>query len=159
MKRQRVQRHPRFTKRLEVKFTSGRDTYKGILSNLSQNGLFIRTNRGFAPGTTIDIQLMMPDGTISFLKGIVRWASKTHLAIKNGMGIELLEKDTTFMDFIKDFHEKTGKPFERFEREEPKEFHIVACSQCGVKNKVRSEKISYGPKCGRCGTPLIIDIP
>jgi hypothetical protein len=156
MKRQRVQRHPRFTKRLEVKFICGGDTYKGILSNLSLNGLFIRTKRVFSPGTAIDIQLMMPDGTSSFLKGIVRWASKTHLAIKNGMGIELLEKDTTYIDFVKTFHEKTGKPFER---EDPQEFHIVACSQCGVKNKVRSEKISHGPKCGRCGTPLRIDIP
>jgi len=158
MKRQKAQRHPRFTKRLEVKFTSGRDSYKGILSNLSQNGLFIRTNRGFTPGTVIDIELIMPDGTLSLLKGIVRWASKTHLAIKNGMGIELLEKDTTFMNFVKTFHEKIGKAFEG---EAPGEFHfhIVACSQCGVKNKVSSEKISHGPKCGRCGTPLRIAIP
>ena len=156
MKRQKVQRDPRFTKRLEVKFSSGGDTYKGILSNLSQNGLFIRTNRGFGPGSIVDIELMLPDGTISVLKGIVRWASKTHLAVKNGMGIELLEKDAAFIDFIKAFHEKTGKPFER---EALVEFHIIACSQCGVKNKVPIEKISHSPKCGRCGTPLIINIP
>jgi len=156
MKRDKIQRSPRFTKRLEVKFSSGGNTYKGILSNLSLGGLFIRTNRGFAPGTTIDIELVMPDGTISFLKGIVRWAAKTHLAIKNGMGIELTEKDTTFVNFIKSFHEKTGKPFEK---SDPQEFQIIICSQCGVKNKVLSEKISLGPKCGRCRTPLIIVIP
>ena len=156
MKRQKVQRDPRFTKRLEVKFSSGGDTYKGILSNLSQNGLFIRTNRGFGPGSIVDIELMLPDGTISVLKGIVRWASKTHLAVKNGMGIELLEKDTTFINFVTSFHEKTGKPLER---EVHQEFHVVACSQCGVKNKVPREKISQGPKCGRCGSPLRIDIP
>ena len=156
MKRQKIQRNPRFTKRLEVKFSSSGDTYKGILSNLSQNGLFIRTNRSFSPGSIVDIELIMPDGTVSFLKGIVRWASKTPLAIKNGMGIELLEKDTTFINFINSFHEKTGKPLER---EVPKEFHVVACSQCGVKNKVPSERISHGPKCGKCGSPLRIDIP
>jgi len=156
MKRKKVQRSHRFTKRLEVKFSSGRDTYKGILSNLSLGGLFIRTNRGFSPGTTIDIELVLPDGTISFLKGIVRWAEKTHLAIKNGMGIELMEKDTAFMNFIKSFHERTGKPIEK---NAPQEFHIIACSQCGVKNKVLSEKISLGPKCGRCGIPLRIDMP
>jgi uncharacterized protein (TIGR02266 family) len=162
MKRDKVKRPPRFMKRLEVKFTSSGDTYKGILSNLSQGGLFIRTKRVFSPGTIIDIELMMPDGTVSLLKGIVRWASKTHLAIKNGMGIELLEKDTTYMNFIKNFHEKTGKPFEHeepIEREEPRKFHIIACSQCGVKNKVLSERISHGPKCGKCGTSLRIDIP
>ncbi len=156
MKRQRIQRAPRFTKRLEVRFSYGRDTYKGILSNLSQSGLFVRTNRGFSPGTTIDIELVLPNGTISFLKGIVRWAEKTHLAIKNGMGIELIEKDTAFIDFIISFHEKTGKPFEKID---PQEFHIIACTQCGVKNKVIHSRISHGPKCGRCGTPLKIDMP
>jgi len=157
MRRNKLQRQPRFTKRLEVKFTSGKDTYKGILSNISQNGLFIRTNRGFTPGTIIDIELMMPDSTISLLKGIVRWTSKTHLAIKNGMGIELLEKDATFINFIKDFHKKMGMPLESEPSSE--EFQIIACLQCGVKNKVLVEKISCGPKCGRCGTPLVIDIP
>jgi uncharacterized protein (TIGR02266 family) len=156
MKRRRVQRAPRFTKRLEVKFSSGGDTYKGRLSNLSQGGLFIRTKRVFSPGTTIAMELVLPDGTISFLKGIVRWAEKTHLAIKNGMGIELMEKDTAYINFIKSFHEKTGKPFEEID---PREFHIIACSQCGVKNKVLSEKIALSPKCGRCGTPLIINMP
>jgi len=156
MKRQKVQRHTRFTKRLEVKFSSGIDTYKGILSNLSQGGLFIRTNRGFAPGTTIDIEIVLPDGTISFLKGIVRWAEKTHLAVKNGMGIELIEKDTAFMNFIKSFHEKTGTPLEK---SDPQEFYIIACTQCGVKNKVLSKRISHGPKCGKCGTPLRSDMP
>jgi uncharacterized protein (TIGR02266 family) len=156
MKRHKVQRHTRFRKRLEVKFSSGTDTYKGILSNLSQGGLFIRTNRGFAPGTTIDIELVLPDGKISYLKGIVRWAEKTHLAVKNGMGIELTEKDTAFMNFIKSFHEKTGTPLEK---SDPQEFHIVACTQCGVKNKVLTNRIAHGPKCGRCGTPLRIDMP
>lgn len=156
MRREKVQRHPRFTKRLEVKFTSGENTYKGILSNLSQSGLFIRTNRGFTPGTIIDIELMMPDGTISVLKGIVRRTVKTPLTIKNGMGVELIEKDSMFMNFIKSFHEKTGTPLEK---KDSKEFLIISCSQCGVKNKVLSEKISLGPKCGRCGIPLRIDIP
>ncbi len=156
MKRKKIQRAPRFTKRLEVKFSSGGDTYKGILSNLSQSGLFIRTNRGFSAGTTINIELVLPDGTIACLKGIVRWAEKTHLAIKNGMGIELIEQDRAFMDFIKSFHEKTGKPFEKID---PQEVHIITCTQCGVKNKVLSTRISHGPKCGRCGTPLKIDMP
>ena len=62
MQRQRgYQRSPRYTKRLEVTFSSGNLSFKGILSNISENGLFIRTNRGFAPGTTVDIEVMMPD--------------------------------------------------------------------------------------------------
>jgi Tfp pilus assembly protein PilZ len=156
MTRKKVQRHPRFTKRLVAKFSSGGDTYNGRLSNLSLRGLFIRTNRVFAPGTTINIELVLPDGTRSFLKGIVRWAERTHLAIRNGMGIELLERDRAFMDFIKTFHEKTGKPFEK---SDPEAFYIIACSQCGVKNKVLRIRIFHGPKCGKCGTLLSIDMP
>ena len=74
------QRHPRFTKRLEATFSSGGLSYRGILSNLSQNGLFIRTNRGFAPGTTVDIELVMPDNTLCRIKGVVKRTIKTPMS-------------------------------------------------------------------------------
>lgn len=102
MERQRgYQRHPRRLKRLEAVFTSGDLTYRGILSDISSNGIFIRTNRGFTPGTIVSIQLILPNNQLSSLKGIVRRSTKTPLAAqKNGMGIELLEKDETFIDFV-----------------------------------------------------------
>ncbi len=150
------QRHPRFTKRLEARFSSGVMSFTGISSNLSESGLFIRTNRGFAPDTAIDIELVMPDGNISSLKGLVRRTIKTPLSSKNGMGVELIEKDAAYINFLKSFAEETETDTEKIT---PPEFQIISCPNCGVKNKVSSEKLSLGPKCGRCGTPLTINMP
>jgi len=145
------QRHPRFTKRLEATFSSGGLSYRGILSNLSRNGLFIRTNRGFAPGSAVDIELVMPDNTVCRLKGVVKRTLKTPMSsMKNGMGIELTEKDRAYLNFIESFNDE-----KEFVTKTPApEFQIISCSACSVKNKVSNEKLSLGPRCGRCGTSL-----
>lgn len=138
--------HERFTKRLETKFSSGDLSFTGISSNLSEGGLFIRTQRGFAPGTIIDIELVLPDGKTSFLKGRVKRSIRTSISThqsKNGMGVELIEKDAAYINFIKSF--ATNLP----------EFQIISCPNCRVKNKIPVRKLSMGPKCGKCGTPLV----
>ena len=33
---------------------------------------------------------------------------------------------------------------------------IISCPSCGVKNRVPLHKLSLGPRCGRCKTPLSI---
>jgi hypothetical protein len=159
-------RTKRFTKRLEVSFSSGVHSYRGILSNVSVSGLFIRTNRGFAPGTTVDIELMLPDNTVSSLKGIVRRTIKTPVTtMKNGMGVELLYQDAKYQSFIKPFLDGADsedepengispEPEAGPEKPHVPEFQIIGCPNCGAKNKVLSSKLSLGPKCGKCGTPL-----
>lgn len=158
-------RTPRFTKRLEVTFSSGVHSFKGILSNISENGLFIRTNRGFAPGVVVDIELVLPDLRVSRLKGIVRRTIKTPVTTtKNGMGIELIEKDQNYIDFFNEFIKETGfendykdiedNPYVEQKTEPPPEFLIISCPNCGVKNKVSYKKISLSPKCGKCGASL-----
>jgi hypothetical protein len=155
------QRHPRFTRRLEITFSSGGLSYKGILSNLSANGLFIRTNRGFAPGTAVNVQVMMPGNKISSLRGIVRRTVKAPVTpAKNGMGIELTEWDERYIQFVKTvLHEQGIDTKELPAAEAMQDFQIIACAGCGTKNKVSSEKLSREPKCGRCGTLLITDMP
>jgi hypothetical protein len=151
------QRHPRFTKRLEATFSSGETAYKGILSDISENGVFIRTNRGFAPGSTVDIELVMPDNTISYLKGIVRRTTKTSMSLmKNGMGIELINKDETFSNFLKSY-----KVFQEPVTDTPASpaFLIIPCPICGIKNKVSTKKLALNPKCGKCGNSLPIPVP
>ncbi len=161
MERQRkYQRTQRYTKRLEATFSSGSFTYRGILSDISENGLFIRTSRGFTPGTTVDIKIIMPGDQISHLTGIVRRSIKTPLsATKNGMGVELTQKDAVYMNFYKSHHEEAGKEF--FEEKEPvgektspPEFRIITCPGCGAKNKVLYEKLFLKPICGKCRTLL-----
>jgi Tfp pilus assembly protein PilZ len=156
MDRQRgYQRHPRFTKRLEATFSSGGLSYRGILSNISRNGLFIRTNRGFAPGSTVDIELVMPDNKVCRLKGVVKRTTKTPMSsMKNGMGIELTEKDAAYLNFVESFNEEK----ETVTETPAPEFQIISCPACGVKNKVLTEKLSLAPRCGRCGTSLPVNL-
>jgi len=161
------QRHPRFTKRLEVTFRSGEFTHRGILSNLSLNGLFIKTSRGFTPGTTVDIELVLPDDQISRLKGIVRRTIKTAVSLtKNGMGVELTQKDESFIRFAESFLREhpsqepdspVPPPFPD-DPSSPPDFQILLCPNCGVKNKVSTEKLHLGPICGKCGSPLLPDM-
>lgn len=147
-------------KRLEVTFSAGGISCKGILSNVSANGLFIRTNRGFIPGTIVDIQLMMPGNLISSLRGIVKRTVKVPVTpSRNGMGIELITRDEPFINFVKTFLAEQGvSQEEQLVTEPPLEFHIIACNGCGVKNKVSREQFSGEPQCGKCGTQLITGV-
>ncbi len=139
----------RFIKRLEVEF-EGRDLRgRGITSDISRKGLFIRTQKALAPGTPITIRLHLSDGTISTVKGIVRRAIKVPIyasEIKNGMGVEIREMDSLFETLIKEL-----------EGESPQdaEYILINCPSCGVKNKVLRVKLSLGPRCGRCGASLM----
>jgi len=86
----------------------------GITSDLSQNGLYIRTKNGITPNSVIDIELYMPDHHVAVLKGIVRRTYRTPLnPIKNGMGIEIIENDETFIHFVKSSLQTLQDPPER----------------------------------------------
>jgi hypothetical protein len=137
----RKRRYKRYIRRLETEFTIGGSTFRGISSDLSEKGLFIRTGKGFVPGSILDIVIYLPNGEKAKVKGIVRRTIKTDSTlVKNGMGIEILENDEVYTKFIKDL---TGG-----------DFIIVTCHNCKIKNKVPAEKLSMGPKCGNCKEPL-----
>ena len=87
------------------------------------------------------------------------------------MGIEIIENDPRYIDFIRSVlpdaveepgseGAKTDTSFQEDIQEplpdEPlqTEFTIIACPQCGARNKVNNAKLSLGPKCGKCGHPL-----
>lgn len=164
----------RFTKRLEVTFSSGGSKYRGISSDLSAGGLFIRTQNGLTPGNVIDIEIYLPEEKVGRLKGVVRRTVKTSFSlVKNGMGIELIERDSNYLDFLKTFliddkpEETAAHPREERGPEEkvdgPKteeisdmapEFILIACENCKVKNRVRKDRLPFGPKCGKCGAVL-----
>ena len=95
-------RHPRFIKRLTIKFIINNESFTGISSDFSESGLFIRTSRGCSANHPIEIEIFMPDNSVSLLKGIVRRTTRTPIpSMKNGMGIEIIEKDGIFIDFLK----------------------------------------------------------
>ncbi len=132
------------------------------------------------PGTELDIIIHLPNGTDCRLRGVVRRAMKTTIvSLKNGMGIELTHRDHNYIKFLKEFDpsedaEPPVSPGEMGTHTEPShhthhkarehhhnpasppapDFVIIACAQCGVKNKVRRERLSHSPKCGKCGSPI-----
>lgn len=179
MRRRQCQR---FTKRFESTFSSDGLSYRGISSDLSAGGLFIRTQNGFMPGTIIDIAIYLPDNKLSSIKGIVRRTIKIPLTTaKNGMGVELIERDSKYLDILKDIaisgvheenvhqpnpagrHEPVHEPKEHKAPAEDKGFEsirnkaetvTITCQNCKVKNRVYKAMLLLRPKCGKCGEVL-----
>jgi Tfp pilus assembly protein PilZ len=178
-------RYERIIRRLEIEFSAKDQTHRGISSNFSLGGIFIRTNRAFEPGTEVDLLIHLPDGTRSKAKGIVKMAMKTPVvSLKNGMGVEITEKDQQYIKFVETLLEGAGSKGEGDQHEpvsgskgegdqhepvsgeaeapesEPapgiSEFFIVSCPLCGVKNRVKVSNVRRGAKCGKCGAALTI---
>jgi len=95
-------KHPRFMKRLAIKFRVNHKIFMGMSGNLSEYGIFIKTNRNFAIDSPIDIELLLPGKQTAFLKGIIKRTSKFDLSsVNNGIGIQIIENDKAFIDFVK----------------------------------------------------------
>jgi Tfp pilus assembly protein PilZ len=85
----------------------------GLLTDVSENGIFIKSNRDFTMGEAIDIELFMPDNTNALLKGVIR--RKIELPDshrKYGLGIELKEKDMVYRRFLRNLRGKTNMHLE-----------------------------------------------
>ena len=94
----------RKTRRLEVKVILNEKIYTAFTSNLSEGGLFVRTMKGYSPGTVLDLELYLPSGETIKLRGTVKWGVKTPSPqIKNGMGIELIDIPPKYIEFFKSF--------------------------------------------------------
>lgn len=96
-----TRKHRRIIKRLETEFSSGGLYFRGISSDLSEHGLFVRTSKPFSPETMIDLTLHLPNNSLSRLKGVVRWAAKMGLVSeRDGMGVEIIQSDKNFIRFL-----------------------------------------------------------
>jgi hypothetical protein len=105
-------RQKRWVKRLSIEFASDGQNYRGICRNLSSDGLFIKTRKPLAPGNIINMIVHLPDGSTSKLTGRVTRAIRDPYSLifetagipsKDGMGIQLLEKDANYLKFIGSF--------------------------------------------------------
>jgi hypothetical protein len=103
-------KHKRYIRRCEVEFVSDGVTHRGIGSDFSLNGLFIRTNYPLTPDTVLDITVHLPNGSTSALtiRVIRAWRTAVGRAtgspiktFKNGMGVEITKKDINFLHFIR----------------------------------------------------------
>jgi hypothetical protein len=91
--RRPVPRNPRYTKRITVRFGESTITCVGVVENISLWGMFITSNRTYAPGTKLLIDLPV-GSTICRIEGLVRWARKApaHLmrVAPSGMGVAIV---------------------------------------------------------------------
>ena len=101
-------KNERVTTQLHVKLDSGSLIAWGILCDVSGNGLFVKCNRDFTMDTASSIEIFMPDNINSLLKRIVkRKIEMSESYRKHGLGIELIEKDVPYQQYVKFHPEKT----------------------------------------------------
>jgi hypothetical protein len=126
-------RNPRFIKRLEARLSIDQTSFWSISHDLSESGLFIRTNRVCTVNTPIDIELSLPGNRVSFLKGIVRRTIRTPIPLmQNGIGIEIIEKDRSFRDFVKSISGITNG--DMAEEQTPRAMQIIPALNYEVSN-------------------------
>ena len=129
----------RFSDRQKISFTVNGVEQRGLSSNFSLDGLFIRTNHSFPPDTLLDIIIYLPNDLTSHLKGKVvralsetRWgmSGKARGSAENGIGIEIMEKDTLYLHFIRSFLSPEGRHIFR---------QLVFTEQEGKYQKIEAE--------------------
>ena len=157
-------RDKRIVRRLEVEFSAGGVTHRGITSNLSRRGMFVRTNHALSPGSAISLLIYLPDGKTSSVRGLVRRAQRNpSISLKNGMAVEINGEDGDYGKFIAALDNsrseaaagvKVAGPGTGANKTTFSETTIVACPQCGVRNKVPTSRLTMGPRCGKCGSAL-----
>lgn len=97
-------KHLRIIKRLNAEFSFGGESFRATTSNLSEGGLFLRTQKPLPADLQVDIRIQLPDDTVSSIKGTVRQSIKS--VAKNGrsgMGVEISECDRHYVNFLNSF--------------------------------------------------------
>ncbi len=101
----------RFDTKLYVKLHSGSSTAWGLLGDVSERGLFIKSIRSFPIGEEINLEIFMPDNSIASLKATVRRIVELPEQIRKfGVGVEVLERDMIYKDFLKFLNRQVKKP-------------------------------------------------
>jgi tetratricopeptide (TPR) repeat protein len=100
-------RHPRFNKRLFVRFGTSVPEHIGFTGDISLSGMFIKTNSVISPTSPLVVKLALSDDRQIDLSGRVRWAKRVppimiHHVKKSGMGIVLDQAPQDYIDFLKE---------------------------------------------------------
>jgi len=84
---------------IDVEINYDKKVYKGTLMNLSENGMFIRTNNMPSPlHSRIEISIPMNEEVISVSGKLVR--EENIRGYYNGIGVEVLNPSKNYIDFI-----------------------------------------------------------
>lgn len=102
---------PRAPRRLMVKYGPSAPDKTAFTQNISETGLFLRTNMVHAPGTTLQIEIEFPERKFSLWCRVV-WAKKVppQLAhvLQCGMGICFIDPPSDWYDFFAIWKSKNG---------------------------------------------------
>ncbi|HSG06131.1 MAG TPA: PilZ domain-containing protein [Nitrospiria bacterium] len=95
----------RTDKRLFVKFGKDHPEKIGFTGDISSSGIFIKTNSVFNPGTSLMMELTLPDKKILKMQGKVMWAKKVPPSLhrftkKSGMGVLIQHPPAEYTAFI-----------------------------------------------------------
>lgn len=94
--------HQRYLVKLPAEIHFRDYMIQGITVRVSQKGFFVRSQRNFPVGTSVAINLRLLDDSVCRLHGIVKYVRNVNLIErKNGMGIELIQGDRRFSEFMK----------------------------------------------------------
>ena len=82
--------------------------FTSFVTNLSETGLCIKTNKIFKPGTKLYMIIELPGGVFN-TEGVVIWAKASHPAlvrhVRTGMGIKFTKTDP---ELLKAYYAKKG---------------------------------------------------
>ena len=93
----------RAKRRLMCRYGVDKADKTGFTMNLSETGVFVKTNSVFPPGTTLHVELAFPDRSFS-MWGRVVWAKKVppqlaHI-LECGMGICFIDPTPEWLEFF-----------------------------------------------------------
>lgn len=94
----------RVKRRLMIKYGVDAADKTGFTKNISNGGLYIKTNSVLKPGTTIQVEVHTPGKTFS-MWARVSWAKRVppqlaHI-LECGMGVQIIEPDLEWIEFTR----------------------------------------------------------
>jgi hypothetical protein len=94
---------PRQRRRFPARFGIDAATLRGVVGNLSEQGLYLTASRVFPPGTVLTIEILADDAPCR-LAGVVRWARQlpptVAQVLPSGMGIRLTSTEARYTELV-----------------------------------------------------------
>ena len=93
----------RSLKRLMVRYGVDKADRTAFTKNLSETGIYVKTNAVFKPGTTLQLEVRAPDQAFHMWARVV-WAKKVPAQLAHvlecGMGLSLVNPDPQWAEFV-----------------------------------------------------------
>lgn len=102
----------RKNRRLQLRYGVEEPVRVGFTCDISMGGFFIQSSLVAKPGTLLEIEFKLPDGSDIRLSGCVQWAKKVppnllSIVKKGGMGIRIIsfsKGETAFRDYCTELY-------------------------------------------------------